>query len=499
MSDGIVVRGGMGGTAATLQRMRHAAAVLRTAADHLDAAAGSARWAARVGLGPAAPVTGARAQAAVEPVVHGPGSLVAHAAATRDLGSALTRAADAYDRAEGAAADALRTALATVGQQAGDRPVAALLGGALLARLALPGLLVVGGALHATGRGSATVRRLATTDPTEGAVQVTAGFVRALAPGTQPVDATPAVGASRAVTSSTGILGLAAPELARRPLQVAARLGRPSTGVPPRDAADVLRSVAALYPRAGGVAGTVGVDRLDHADGTRTWVVAIPGTQDATSFGAGANPMDMATNARLMAQVADDGTQLVARALDAAGARPGESVLLAGHSQGGMVAMALAGSAAFTARHRVVAVLTAGSPVATRAGRAGTAVLHLEHRQDLVPALDGRRNPDRPDRTTAVRDLAASPDPADRLVARSPGGAHGVDAYARTARAVGAHGGPSVRAWERAAATVLGGPGVVVVHREFTGEREPVRPRAQVLAPGPGPGLVSARGPGSPR
>jgi antitoxin (DNA-binding transcriptional repressor) of toxin-antitoxin stability system len=164
-----------------------------------------------------------------------------------------------------------------------------------------------------------------------------------------------------------------------------------------------------------------------------------------------------------------------------------------------MVAMALAGSTAFTARHRVVAVLTAGSPVATRAGPAGTAVLHLEHRQDLVPALDGRRNPDRPERTTAVRDLAVSPDPADRLAARSPGAAHGLDAYARTARAVSARGGPSVRAWERAAATVFGGPGVVVVHREFTGEREPVRARVRVLAPGPGPSVVSARGPGSPR
>ncbi len=307
MNDGVVVRGGVGGTTATLERMRHAAATLRAAADHLDDAAASACWAARDGLGSGRSAPGARAHAAVAPVVHGPASLAAHAAATRHLATALARAADAYDRAEDAAGDVLRTVLAAVGQGAGDHPIGALLGGVLLARLALPGLVLAGAGLHASGRGPAAVRWLATTDPGEPAVQAAAGFVRGLVPGTLPGSATPTVGASRVVTTTTGILGRVVPGLARRPLRVTARLGPTSAGPAPRDAADLLGRVAGLYPRGGGAAGTVGVDRLDHPDGTRTWVVAIPGTQDAASLGASGNPFDMATNLRLMAGATDDG------------------------------------------------------------------------------------------------------------------------------------------------------------------------------------------------
>ncbi|WNB85691.1 hypothetical protein [Cellulomonas sp. ATA003] len=287
--------------------------------------------------------------------------------------------------------------------------------------------------------------------------------------------------------TGTAVAGVAVPELRRRPLRVTARLEATGPTTPPTDAATLLERVGALYPRSGGTAGTVGVDRLDHPDGTRSWVVAIPGTQ-AMSLGTGANPMDMATNLRLMATAADDTGLLVTRALEQSGARPDEPVLLAGHSQGGMVAMALAGSAAFTARHRVGAVLTAGSPVATMAAPRTVATLHLEHRQDLVPALDGWRNPDEPHRTTAVRDLEVAGTVADRLAARSPGTAHEVGTYVRTAGVVAAVGGASVREWERAAAGVLGGPGTTAVHREFTGERaEPgERARAARLSPASG-------------
>ncbi len=233
----------------------------------------------------------------------------------------------------------------------------------------------------------------------------------------------------------------------------------------------MLRDVGALCPAAGGAPGTVGVERVERADGSRAWVVAIPGTQDATGLGWGRNPMDMGTNVRLMAGARDDGTELVVRAMAQAGVRPGEPVLLAGHSQGGMVAMALAGSAAFTGRYTVAAVLTAGSPVAGQAVPGSVPVLHLEHRQDLVPALDGSPSPEGANRTTAVRDLRASPDPADRLAGRDPGAAHGVGLYARTADIVSAAGAPSVRAWEGAAGTVLGGPGSTAVRLEFTGTR----------------------------
>ncbi|GAA2720866.1 hypothetical protein [Cellulomonas aerilata] len=503
MSGDIVVRGGPGGTRAVVEDLRRGAMALSAGADLLDDAASSVAWAAG-SQGPASTVVSPRtahaARAQTEPLLRGPASPGALADALRSLVSALRRAASAYEEAEASAGDLMRVLLASVGHQAGSHPVAALTRSLVAAGVLLPRAVLALAALRAAGVRPAVPRL--TVDGAEHGVQLLAGVAGGLAPGLPPPTGVPAVRASRMAAGGTELGGVAVPALRRRPLRVTARLGASGTVTPPRDAADVLAGVGALYPRGGGAAGTVGVDRLDHRDGTRSWVVTIPGTQQATSWGTSGNPMDMLTNVRLMASAADDGTELVARALDQAGARPHEPVLLAGHSQGGMVAAALAGSAAFTARHPVAAVLTAGSPVATHTVPAGTPALHLEHRQDLVPALDGWRNPDQPHRTTAVRDLAASPAPVDRWAARSPGGAHEVEAYVRTAAAVHDVGGPSVRGWERAAAQVLGGPGTVAHHREFTGERMPPRPPGSSLHPAPGlgpapqPGHQPAQQPG---
>ncbi len=481
-SGDIAVHGGLGGTTAVLDQLAVTALMLRRAADLLDDAAASVRWAHDVGLGAphGPPATRLVARDAVAGLARGPRSLADHADAVRTLGAAVDAAARTYARAEGWVDRLVRVLLAAAGHGAGQLPVLAALGTLVLARAALPAAALAAGVLLAGGHGPAVRRALLRTDHAELAVQGLAGFTRGLAPGRGAPTTTPVVGASGLLSVTTTLAGAAVPALRPRPLTVTPRLGAARDGPPPRGPADLLARVGALYPAAGGTAGTVGVDRLDHPDGTRGWVVAIPGTQDALSFGDAAAPMDMATNLRVTARVADDVSTLVTRALDLAGARPGEPVLLAGHSQGGMVAVALAGSPAFTRRHRVAAVLTAGSPVATQPVPPGTAALHLEHRQDLVPALDGWRNPDVPHRTTAVRDLAAAPGPVDRMTARSPGAAHAVDAYVRTARAVTVAGGPSVRGWERAAAQVLGGPGTTAVHHEFSGER--------LALSGPGPG-----------
>src|SRR5665647_2072713 len=74
---------------------------------------------------------------------------------------------------------------------------------------------------------------------------------------------------------------------------------RSTTSPRSRGADGWLVSMAALYPEVGGTPGTIRVEELDHLDGTRTWVVEIPGTQDTGIRGT--NPMDMATNLRLMA------------------------------------------------------------------------------------------------------------------------------------------------------------------------------------------------------
>ena len=68
---------------------------------------------------------------------------------------------------------------------------------------------------------------------------------------------------------------------------------------------------------------------------------------------------------------------------------PHEPVLLVGHSQGGMVAAALAaGDTPYDVRH----VVTAGSPTAQVDLPPDVRVLSLENRGDVVPLTDGEAN-----------------------------------------------------------------------------------------------------------
>jgi len=468
---GITIRGGVGATFADLVELRAAARALQVAAEHLqDAAAQVAVARCAVVAGDAdSPTTAAQMRIALEQLLRGPTSLRACAEGTRELAHRLQATAALYGEADDRAGEVVRALLATVGGSVADQPVVAALGAILAVRLAATAGVLGIGWRALRGERLPTLKAVALDVPAEEAMVLLGSMVRGLAPGWQLPDPSPVPAAAGAVVAAVTVGSVLVPDLRPRPMRVTARLGA-TTGPGPAGAADVLRDVGALCPESGGHPGTIGVERLERPDGSRGWVVAIPGTQDV-GLGTGSNPMDMGTNLRLMAGAADDGTELVVRALEQAGVRPGEPVLLAGHSQGGMVAMALAGSAAFTARYRVAAVLTAGSPVAAQAVPAAIQVLHLEHGQDLVPALDGWPSPALANRTTAVRDLRVSPDPADRIAARDPGAAHKIDTYVRTARAVSATGANPVRAWEAAADRVLGGPGTRAVRMEFTGTR----------------------------
>src|SRR5665647_5725 len=240
----------------------------------------------------------------------------------------------------------------------------------------------------------------------------------------------------------------------------------------PRDLGDVVDRLAALYPVVGGTPGTIRVEQLDHLDGTRSWVVEIPGTQ-TTTLGVGTNPMDMATNLRLMAGLPNEGTALVTKALEQAGVGADEPILMVGHSQGGMVAMALAGSSTFAARYRIAAVATLGSPVANVSVPRSIQVLNLEHAEDFVPTTDGAPSPDEPNRTTVRRELRKSSSPQDRLAGHSTPDSHLVAVYARSAAVVDDDADPFLDGWREAASVVLGDGSATVTAREFTGVRSP--------------------------
>jgi pimeloyl-ACP methyl ester carboxylesterase len=192
----------------------------------------------------------------------------------------------------------------------------------------------------------------------------------------------------------------------------------------------------------------VTIQRIDRPDGARSWVVAVPGTQSAAV--AGPNPFDMRTNLELVGGVPDGVSEAVERAMVLAGIGADEPVLLAGHSQGGMVAASLA--ATLAGRYDVRAVLTAGSPDLRPRVPPGAQVLRLERATDGVPVLDGDPSPrDRPAVTTVTDPRAVGP------LMR----AHELTGYVAMAREAerALADDPSMAAWRAAADDVLGPPG----------------------------------------
>jgi pimeloyl-ACP methyl ester carboxylesterase len=127
-------------------------------------------------------------------------------------------------------------------------------------------------------------------------------------------------------------------------------------------------------------------------------------------------------------------------------------VVLVGHSQGGILAAALASDPAFTRRHRVTHVVTSGAPVGLLPVPPITAVLSVERGDDPVPRLDLTPNPARPSWVT-VR--TPSTGPAVDV------GAHRLEGYVATLRV--AEGAPrgtvdGLDAWQASAGGVLGRP-----------------------------------------
>ncbi|GAA4412461.1 hypothetical protein GCM10023168_34280 [Fodinibacter luteus] len=202
--------------------------------------------------------------------------------------------------------------------------------------------------------------------------------------------------------------------------------------------------------------GRVRVVEVSRGDGGSAWVVVVPGTQE-WSPRAGSNPFDLTTDLRAMTGYPTVAAAGVTAALSAARSSSGRSsttdpVLLVGHSQGGILAAALAGDVAFARHHRVTHVLTTGAPVGLFPVPRQVRVLAVEHGADPVPRLDLTPNPShaswvtvRTPATGAVLDVAD----------------HRLDAHVETiAVAEDAPRGtvPGLDAWQASAGGILGRP-----------------------------------------
>ncbi|WP_157366389.1 hypothetical protein [Arthrobacter sp. Soil763] len=117
------------------------------------------------------------------------------------------------------------------------------------------------------------------------------------------------------------------------------------------------------------------------------YIVSIPGTTRWYPDGA-ANPTDLTGNLELAGGNLSTAAGAVRLAMENAGIPPGSPVMLSGHSQGGMIAAALASDGSFTDRFNVTNVVTFGSPVDSAPIPAGIDVLALQHAGDPVPRVD---------------------------------------------------------------------------------------------------------------
>ena len=200
--------------------------------------------------------------------------------------------------------------------------------------------------------------------------------------------------------SAAGLL--AALYTGEQPVTTPTTLTVPGAEAPAADLAGLLHhlaQVSALATHPGGE-GTIEVQTIRTPDGSVRHVVYLPGTDDlaTTPWGQDGDVRDLGTNFQLVGGQDNAYQQGVLDAMRQAGIRAGEPVALVGHSQGGMVAAALAAQGS---PYSVSHVVTAGSPTAHLEGfPPGSHVLSLENHGDVVPLLDGEDNPDSAEQVT---------------------------------------------------------------------------------------------------
>lgn len=226
-----------------------------------------------------------------------------------------------------------------------------------------------------------------------------------------------------------------------------------------------------------GLAGVVvGLDAVNDAqsgDDVSVTKISSPGQPDRYVLSCAGtvnwfdpkHPFDLKSNVQLKGGYPSDAERVARTALDSI--PPGSEVMLTGYSQGGMVAAKLAGDPRVHERFKVRGLLTVGSPTADVIGRVpkGVKSLSVEHTDDPVPTMDGRRVIPNEDRYVARVD---SPDiPVDSAL--KP---HSYSLYRNTLDRVDASGDLSARSYRESMADFQSGPGTTATINEWTGERK---------------------------
>ena len=214
---------------------------------------------------------------------------------------------------------------------------------------------------------------------------------------------------------------------------------------PPRSTADLIRGLALrdLHDAAGGA---VDVRILSSSSGRRV-IVDITGTTmwNLDPRRRTSHASDMSTNLRAMANQSSVFERGVIQALRRAGVRPDEPILLVGHSQGGMIAARLAADLAVSSEFCVTHLLTAGAPIGLADIPRSVSVLSLQNRGDVVPELDGARNPQRANWITVQAERGGHTVLSE----------HSLQSYLAAAGDLDRSADPSLRYWRATAAGFL--------------------------------------------
>ncbi|GER23830.1 hypothetical protein NCCP1664_23250 [Zafaria cholistanensis] len=213
-------------------------------------------------------------------------------------------------------------------------------------------------------------------------------------------------------------------------------------------------------------------------------VVTFPGTQaeeGTGTGGAGMNPWDAGGVAEALGLGSQHVAAATLEALEAVGARPGEALVLAGYSQGGVHAANVAVDPRVLAAYRVEHVVTTGSPVGNVPLPETVRGLHLEHVDDPVPGADGIPNPDTRNQVTVYLDGYA---PGSARNAGAFGAAHRLENYAYLSAGTAGTAGPAAAEGHAALAAVFAGAAsarvaTVSLRRAGPGKQD----RAETAAP----------------
>ncbi len=219
---------------------------------------------------------------------------------------------------------------------------------------------------------------------------------------------------------------------------------------PPSGIADLFRGVFHAHQ---GHRGVVGIHEVPQPDGTSAYVVYIPGTEDWHP--GTTTPFNPVSNSKGVIAEVNEAMAVTVSAMEAAGIPPDAPVMLAGYSQGGLTATALAASSGFTRRFNVTHVATAGSPTGRIPRAKGIQYFHSEIAEDITPGVDGAPKPDRANVTTVSARLRDSPEPLVAARGRDLEGAHHPLSYLAVSELVDANPTVSTQAWSDSARAFL--------------------------------------------